>query len=109
MASRHVREMRRHPTDAEHNLRKQLRQRQLDGLRFRRQQPLGPYIVDFFCPAKSLVIEVDGGQHTFVESGDAVRTQWLEARGYRVLGFWNNDVLANNEGVPVTILAAVRR
>jgi very-short-patch-repair endonuclease len=61
------------------------------------------YIVDFFCPEARLVIEVDGGQHAMDEKHDASRTRWLEARGYRVVRFWNNDVFANTDGVIAAI------
>jgi very-short-patch-repair endonuclease len=93
------------PTDAEIRLWSRLRRKQLEGFRFRRQHPLGPYVVDFFCAATRLIVEVDGGQHA--EDGEA-RTNWLEARGYRIIRFWNNDVLANTEGVLSTILDALR-
>src|SRR6266849_6079578 len=73
-----------------------LRRKQLEGFRFRRQHPLGPYVVDFFCPEAKLVVEVDGGQHA--DDGET-RTRWIEAQGYRLIRFWNNDVLANTEGV----------
>ncbi|MGH7089098.1 MAG: endonuclease domain-containing protein [Stellaceae bacterium] len=108
MASVHAREMRRNPTDAERALWARLRHKQLDGLRFRRQQPMVPYIVDFFCPECALIIEIDGGQHAMPEAQDAARTRWLEARGYRVLRFWNNEVLENIEGVLETIRKAAR-
>jgi very-short-patch-repair endonuclease len=107
MASPHARELRKTPTDAERRLWHGLRNKQLDGFRFRRQQAMGPYIVDFFCPEASLVVEIDGGQHDANAAQDAVRTQWLEERGYRVLRFWNNDVLANTEGVLLTIREAL--
>ena len=69
-------------------------------LRFRRQRPVGPYIVDFVCLSRRLVIEADGGQHNEEQAAhDAARTTWLEARGYSVLRFWNNDILGNIEGV----------
>lgn len=68
---------------------------------------MGPYVVDFFCADAKLVVEVDGGQHADSKSDDA-RTRWLEARGYRVIRFWNNDVLANTEGVLLAILDALR-
>ena len=103
-----ARELRGNPTDAEKRLWWHLRSKQLDGFRFRRQQPIGPFIVDFFCPAAKLVIEVDGGQHDSDFERDGKRTDWLEARGYRVLRYWNNDVLENIEGVVITILEALR-
>jgi very-short-patch-repair endonuclease len=108
MASPLARRLRKAPTDAEGRLWLRLRYQQLDGFRFRRQQPIGSYVVDFFCSEASLVIEVDGGQHATDEERDANRTQWLEARGYRVLRFWNNDVLANTDGVVTSIQNALR-
>jgi very-short-patch-repair endonuclease len=105
--SLHARELRKNLTDAEARLWVRLRRRQLDGFRFRRQQPIGPYIVDFFCPAAKLIIEVDGGQHATDQQRDDQRTRWLEARGYRVIRFWNNDVLENTEGVLQTIQQAL--
>jgi very-short-patch-repair endonuclease len=100
-----ARRLRLTPTDAEIRLWSRLRRKQLEGYRFRRQHPLGPYVVDFFCATAKLIVEVDGGQHA--EDGEA-RTNWLEARGYRVIRFWNNDVLANTEGVLHMILDALR-
>src|SRR5712692_5383615 len=105
MASPLARKLRRTPTDAEIRLWSRLRGKQLAGFRFRRQHPLGPFVVDFFCAEAKLIVEVDGGQHA--DDGEA-RTRWLQARGYRVIRFWNNKVLANTEGVPCTILAALR-
>ena len=105
MASPLARKLRRTPTDAEMRLWSRLRRKQLEGFRFRRQHPLGPFVVDFFCAAAKLIVEVDGGQHA--NDGDA-RTRWLEARGYRVIRFWNNAVLANTEGVLSTILGTLR-
>ena len=97
-----ARKLRLTPTDAEIRVWSRLRRKQLEGFRFRRQHPLGPYVVDFFCAEAKLIVEVDGGQHA--DDGEA-RTLWLEARGYRVIRFWNNDVLANTEGV----LEAIRQ
>ena len=68
------------------------------GFKFRRQAMMGSFIVDFICFEKKLIIEVDGGQHADNEA-DAIRDQWLTERGYRVLRFWNNDVLSNRDGV----------
>jgi very-short-patch-repair endonuclease len=75
-----------------------LRARQINGHKFVRQEPIGPFIVDFVCRARRLVVEVDGGQHA-TDPRDAVRTRWLIDHNYRVLRFWNNDVLKNIEGV----------
>jgi very-short-patch-repair endonuclease len=87
--------LRANPTDAERRLWRLLRTKQLGGLRFRRQQPVGPYIVDFFCPAAKLVVELDGDQHGADEniSYDTARSRWLEARGYKVLRFANGEAL----------------
>src|ERR1700680_120748 len=90
--------LRRRATIAEQRLWYKLRSRSLCGMKFVRQEPIGPYIVDFICREMSLVIEVDGGQHAENES-DVTRNQWLRDHGYRVLRFWNNEVLENTEGV----------
>ena len=107
MASPAARKLRANPTDAEIRLWSHLRRKQLDRFRFRRQQPIGPYVVDFFCSDAKLIIEVDGGQHAG-STTDERRTRWLESHGYRVIRFWNNDVLANTEGVLLRILEALR-
>jgi very-short-patch-repair endonuclease len=86
-------------TDAERLLWRHLRQRQMAGLKFRRQHPLGRFIVDFVCIEAALVIEVDGGQHGEREAEDAARTAWLNSQGYRVLRFWNNEILDNIDAV----------
>jgi very-short-patch-repair endonuclease len=101
LASEFARALRKHPTDAERKLWARLRHKQLNGIRFRRQQPVGPYVADFFCARAKLIIELDGGQHGTVDGStrDESRTRWLESRGYRVLRFWNNDVLHNMAGV----------
>jgi molybdopterin-guanine dinucleotide biosynthesis protein A len=94
-------------TDAERRLWHQLKAHRLESLHFRRQVPLGPYIADFVCHARKLIIEVDGGQHNDAEGidRDARRTAWLESVGYRVLRFGNIDVLTNMEGVIDAITA----
>ena len=99
MSTPRARQLRKNQTDAEQKLWSHLRRRQLDAFRFRRQQPIGPYVVDFFCPEARLIVEVDGGQHAERTEQDAERTEWLEARGYRVARYWNNEVLGNIEGV----------
>ncbi len=99
MASPAAKRLRSNPTDAEQRLWSRLRRRQIDGFRFRRQVPIDHYVVDFACLEARLIIEVDGGQHAMNEQRDATRTRWLEANDFRVLRFWNNDVLANTEGV----------
>ena len=107
MADQRARRLRRNPTDAEKKLWSLLRRKQLSGYRFRRQVPIGPYVVDFACLAAHLVIEVDGGQHAVSVDKDRQRTAWLESRGYKVVRFWNNDVLGNPDGVLQTILRAL--
>jgi very-short-patch-repair endonuclease len=79
-------------TDAERLLWAALRAKQIGGLRFRRQQPIGPYIADFFCPAAKLIVELDGDQHGSAESYDERRTRWLREHGYRVMRFANREV-----------------
>ena len=103
-----ARRLRNNPTVAETRLRSRLRRKQLDGHRFRRQAPLGPYVADFVCFEARLIIEVDGGQHA-ERATDTARTAWLESESYRVLRFWNNDVLGNTEGVVETIRSALAR
>jgi len=93
-----ARQLRKNPTEAEKKLWSLLRLKQFDGHRFRRQAPIGPYIVDFFCPAAKLIIELDGGQHAVNAEADQIRTDWLQVHGYRVLRFWNNEILTNPEG-----------
>jgi very-short-patch-repair endonuclease len=103
---RQATELRCNTTDAERRLWAALRDRRLQGYKFRRQHPIGPFIVDFACTKHHLVIEADGSQHDESPS-DARRTAWLEGQGWRVLRFWNNDILANTEGVVSTILQAL--
>jgi len=90
--------LRRDTTDAEALLWAHLRSRQLDGAKFVRQHPIDRYVVDFCCRAARLVIELDGGQHAD-NAADEARTRVIEANGYTVIRFWNNDVLGNLEGV----------
>ena len=104
-----ARRLRRNQTDAERTLWFCLRDRRLGGLKFRRQAPIGPYIVDFCCEAACLIVELDGGQHAERTGYDAERTVDLETRGYLVLRFWDNDVLRNIEGVLQTIIATGRQ
>jgi len=93
------RELRANATSAERLLWRYIRNRQLGGTRFNQQVPIGPYICDFVARTPKLIIELDGGQHAMAEKQDAKRTTFLQQRGYRVLRFWNNDVIANVEGV----------
>ena len=103
-----ARDLRRSQTDAENLLWAKLRFIRLNGIRFRRQHPVGHYIVDFICLEKRLVVEVDGGQHAENEEQDSTRTKWLENEGYRVIRFWNNDVLTNVDGVLFRIMEALK-
>lgn len=98
-----ARALRRNATEAEVALWQRLRGRRLIGLKFRRQAPIERFIVDFYCPEKRLIVEVDGGQHT--AESDRARTERLEALGYKVIRFWNNDVLGNTLAVLETIRA----
>ncbi len=96
-------------TDAERRLWRYLRLRQLDGHKFRRQVPIGPYIADFVCLKAMLVIEVDGGQHAEAHAYDSRRDDFMRGQGYRILRFWNNDVLANMDGVWQTIVKEINQ
>ena len=107
LAITRARELRKNPTEAEQQLWSQLRYRQLAGFRFRRQRPIGNYIVDFVCLERRLVIELDGGQHLTSIDYDVVRTTVLNAYGFRVIRFWNNQVLAEIDGVKEVILRAL--
>jgi very-short-patch-repair endonuclease len=101
-----ARRLRSASTDAEGTLWYRLRSRRLGGYKFVRQELIGPYTVDFVCRESRLVVEVDGGQHAD-NARDAVRDKWLMDRNYRVLRFWNNDVLSNLTGVLETIASAL--
>jgi very-short-patch-repair endonuclease len=98
-AANFARRLRKNSTDAERLIWNNLRNRSLEGVKFRRQQPFGPYIVDFIAAEKKMVIELDGGQHVTNKALDEDRDQYIESEGYRVLRFWNNEVLQKNEGV----------
>lgn len=98
------RSLRKNSTDAEIRIWYYLKNRQFYGLKLRRQVPIEPYIVDFICFKKKLIIELDGGQHVEQVDYDFKRTQFLEKKGYKVLRFWNHDVLENTDGV-LTIIA----
>jgi very-short-patch-repair endonuclease len=100
------RRLRSDQTDAEAKLWRHLRSRQLAGCKFVRQEPIGPYICDFVCRERRLVIEVDGSQHAD-SAADKARDAWLASRHYQVLRFWNNDVLTNIDGVLTVIHGAV--
>jgi len=105
-----ARKLRREQTDAERILWLRLKSKQLQGAKFRRQQPIGPYIVDFVSFEKKLVIEIDGAQHNKDEmiKKDNTRTVRLRRDGFRVLRFWDNEVLLNIDGVLERIRQALR-
>jgi very-short-patch-repair endonuclease len=94
-----ARSLRKAMTDAERLLWQHLRRRQLAGWKFRRQHAVGPFIVDFVCVARKLIVEVDGGQHASDVGQDEKRSRYLSKEGYRILRFWNNDVLKEIDGV----------
>jgi very-short-patch-repair endonuclease len=93
--------LRRHSTDTEQALWRHLRAKRLEGLKFKRQQPIGKYIVDFVCFERRIIIELDGGQHaqTQQKQRDEERDRWFKRQGYEVLRFWDNEVLKNTKGV----------
>ena len=105
-----VRNLRRKQTEAEKMLWTRLRNREMTGKKFRRQQPIGLYVVDFVSFERKLIVEIDGGQHSDTEARekDEQRTAWLNDKGYRVLRFWNNEVLTNTKGVLEQISQALR-
>ena len=103
----HAKRMRTAQTDAEALLWRHFRGKRFSGHKFRRQQPIGPFIADFVCLRCRLIVEADGGQHTDAAEYDEKRTAWLEAQGFRVLRFWNNDVLQRTDNVLDSILNAL--
>jgi len=102
------RKLREQMTDAERKLWKVLRKKQMNGYKFRRQYPVRKYILDFVCLDTRLVIEVDGGQHQESVANDQERTLWLEQQGFKVLRFWNNEVLDNLYAVLEVIWGELR-
>ena len=98
--------LRRGSTCAETELWKRHRNRQLGGFKFVRQEPVGPYFVDFLCREQCLIVEIDGGQHA-VSDADQKRDALMKALGYRIIRFWNNEVLENLDGVLETILGTL--
>ena len=99
-----ARSLRKNQTDAERKLWRRLRARELCGFKFRRQYPIAPYIVDFICVEKRLIVEIDGGQHATMSEADGLRSTFLNDRGYRVLRFWDNDALLRTDEVLAKIL-----
>jgi very-short-patch-repair endonuclease len=106
MPNQKARQLRQSSTDAERRLWAALRNRRLIRHNFRRQHPIGDFIVDFACTEHRLAIELDGGQHAG-NPVDVCRTAWLQNQGWKVIRFWNNDVLSNTAGVIETILRAL--
>jgi very-short-patch-repair endonuclease len=98
--------LRKRQTDAEKLLWWHLRSKQINGLKFRRQEPIGQYIADFVCFEARLIIELDGGQHAGQQSQDQERESWFMGQGFRTLRFWNHEVLENIEGVVEVIREA---
>lgn len=94
-----ARVLRKKSTDTENYLWRYLKNRQIEGVKFRRQQPIGKYIVDFVSFERKLITELDGGQHSFQKEKDKIRDRWLKNEGYEILRFWDNEVLNNIEGV----------
>lgn len=103
-----ARRLRKDQTDCEKIIWHLLKDRRFTNYKFRRQHPIGSYIVDFACTALKLVIEIDGGQHCD-NPQDGLRTEYLNARGYEVVRFWNNDVMTNIDGVILTLTLALSR
>jgi very-short-patch-repair endonuclease len=100
----HARSLRGDMTEAEKKLWQAIRSNQIENCRFRRQHPIDPYIADFACIDKRVVIELDGGQHQDQETYDERRTEHMQAQGWKVVRFWNNDVLNNLDGVLTRIV-----
>ena len=106
---RNARRMRSAMTEAELKLWNEVRAHRLMGLSFRRQVPIGRYIVDFACPEHRLVVEIDGSQHAAEQAHDLARTAYLEAQGWQVVRFWNEDVLKDLDNVCTHILRVIGR
>lgn len=103
--SPHASRLRRNATNVERTLWQALRNRQLEGFKFRRQATVGPYIVDFLCIEAKLIVELDGGQHS--DDADRLRTDFLKSQGLSMLRFWNHDVVENFDGVAESIRLAL--
>ena len=101
----HAAELRRNATECEKRLWAALRNRQLDGFKFRRQATIGAYVVDLLCVERRLIVEVDGGQHS--DEADLSRTRFLEGQDYSVIRFWNHEVIENLDGVLASIRQAL--
>jgi very-short-patch-repair endonuclease len=106
---RFARALRKHPTDAENHLWNHLRARRLNGFKFRRERPFGPYVIDFVCLERRIAVELDGSQHAEQLTYDERRDAFIRSYGLRVLRFWNADVLSKTESVLETIAQALHR
>jgi len=95
--------LRKSSTVAERLLWRHLRAKQVEGYKFRRQEPIGNYVVDFVCFEKRMIIEVDGSQHQIEKDKDTKRDKWFKEQGFRILRFWNNEVINNTDGVLTVI------
>ena len=102
------RRLRSNMTDAEQRLWRFLRRKQMSDFKFRRQHPFGDYIIDFVCSEVMLAVEVDGGQHNAQEAEDTARTEYLNRAGFRVLRFWNNEVMREIDSVTAVIWRALQ-
>jgi very-short-patch-repair endonuclease len=102
-----ARDLRKNLTDAERILWQHLRLRQMGEFKFRRQQPIDNYIVDFVCFERRLIVEIDGGHHSEQSGRDAKRDEWLKKQGFTILRFWNNEVLKEIEAVKEKILSVL--
>jgi very-short-patch-repair endonuclease len=105
----HARQLRQAQTDAECNFWFNVRNRRLAGYKFRRQVPIGPYIADFVCESRKLIVELDGGGHAEETETDRERDEHLRSKGYEVLRIWNNEVMTNMDGVRRAVLVALGR
>jgi lysyl-tRNA synthetase class 2 len=105
----YARNLRRSQTNPERKLWSLLRDRRLAGFKFRRQHPVGSFIVDFCCTEARVIVELDGGHHSLTHDSDTARSGYLAGQGYRVLRFWNNEVLGNTSGVLERIVEALKR
>ena len=106
---RHVRDLRKNPTDSERLLWRHLRRRQMAGFKFRRQHSVGPFICDFACVEASIIVELDGIQHVERSDYDRRRDHFLRSKGFRVLRVWNGDVLWRTKSVLETVYEALHR
>lgn len=99
----YAKNLRTNSTDTERLLWQHLRGHRFYNVKFKRQQPIGEYIVDFICFKEQLIIELDGGQHTEQREYDESRSNWLRSQGFKIIRFWNNEVIENIEGVLMVI------